>query len=288
MRRAFAVLAGALVALAGCSGVPGANPSAATIQDITVGAGPDGVPTIDYPVGASFDAEDSRVEWEGKGPRLTEGGPVLLDMYSVSLATGDVLVDTYAELPQAYLLAPELLGEQLHDALVGHRVGARILLVMPPTETHPELGSTALVADVLPEQAVGETLPTEDDMPFVASGSDGEPVLTFRDGVDLPTTLESSTVIQGDGPQIKTGSRVLLNYEELSATTREVIKSTWPLETAPWGVTVGQGQMPTGLEQSLIDVAQGSRIIVIVPPVAGYGDDRLIFVVDVLAVRNPV
>jgi peptidylprolyl isomerase len=160
--------------------------------------------------------------------------------------------------------------------------------VIPEEPTHLELGAVAIVADVLPSQAVGTLQPTEDDMPFVVSGENGEPTLTFRDDTDLPTDLTAATVIQGDGPQVQTGSRVLLNYLEVSATTRETLATTWPLETGPWGVTVGQGQMPNGLEQSLIDVAQGSRIIVIVPPVEGYGDDRLIFVVDVLAVRNPV
>jgi len=288
MRRAIAMLAGALVSLAGCSGVPGADPSAVTIDAITVGVGDGGEPKLDYPIGGDFAKVESRIEWEGDGEKVVDGDPVLLDLYSESLATGNVIVDTYVELPQAYLMAPELLGQELYDALLGHRVGTRILLVLPEEPTHPALGPVAIVADVLPSQAVGVTQATEDDMPFVVSGVHGAPSLTFREDTDLPTDLASAVVIQGDGPQIHTGSRVLLNYLEVSATTRETVASTWPLETGPWGVTVGQGQMPTGLEQSLIDVAQGSRIIVIVPPVEGYGDDRLIFVVDVLAVRDPV
>jgi peptidylprolyl isomerase len=287
MPRIVAVLLAALLALSGCAGVPGTDPTAASITDIVVGHDDAGSPTIEYPAGGHFTKAQSRVEWEGTGDRLTEGGPVLLDLYSVSLTTGAILTDTYVDLPQGYLVAPELLGNDLYEAIAGHRVGTRVLLVVPESPTHAAQGTVAVVADVLPERAVGVTQPVREDLPIVIDGKYGEPTVTFRDGVDVPTDLVAYTLIQGGGPQVKTGSRVLLNYQEISATTREVVQSTWPAESAPWGVTIGQGEMPAGLEQSLIDVNEGSQVIVIVPPALAYGDDTLIFVVDVLAVRNP-
>jgi hypothetical protein len=287
MPRIVAVLVGALVALGGCTGAPGADPSAASIDSIVVGRDDAGSPTVEYPVGGRFTKAQSRVEWEGAGDRLAEGDPVLLDLYSVSLTTGDILTDTYVDLPQAYLVAPELLGNDLFDAIVGRRVGTRVLLIVPESPTHAGQGTVAVVADVLPERAIGVTQPAREDLPIVIDGKYGEPTVTFRDDVEVPTDLVAYTLIQGGGPQIKTGSRVLLNYQEISATTREVVQSTWPVEIAPWGVTIGQGEMPAGLEQSLIDVKQGSQVIVIVPPALAYGDDTLIFIVDVLAVRNP-
>jgi len=285
--RIVAVLACALVALGGCARAPGIDPSAASIDSIVVGHDAAGSPTIEYPVGGKFDNAQSRVEWEGTGQRLTDGEPVLLDLYSISLTTGATLTDTYADLPKPFLMAPELLGNQMYDALVGHREGTRVLLVVPESPTHAGQGTVAVVADVLPERAVGVTQPVREDLPIVIDGKYGEPTVTFRDQAEVPTALTAYTLIQGDGPQIKTGSRVLINYQEISATTREVVQSTWPVEIAPWGVTIGQGEMPSGLEQSLIDVKEGSQVIVIVPPALAYGDDTLIFVVDVLAVRNP-
>jgi peptidylprolyl isomerase len=285
--RIVAVLVCALAALGGCARAPGVDPSAASIDSIVVGHDDAGSPTIEYPVGGKFDKARSRVEWDGTGERLTEGEPVLLDLYSVSLTTGAILTDTYLDLPKAFLVAPELLGNEMYDALVGRREGTRVLIVVPESPTHPGQGTVAVVADVLPERAVGVTQPVREDLPIVINGKYGEPTVTFRDEAEVPTDLVAYTLIQGDGPQIKTGSRVLLNYEEISATTREVVQSTWPVEVAPWGVTIGQGEMPAGLEQSLIDVNAGSQIIVIVPPALAYGDDTLIFVVDVLAVRDP-
>ncbi|HEX7589850.1 MAG TPA: FKBP-type peptidyl-prolyl cis-trans isomerase [Demequinaceae bacterium] len=287
MPRIVAVLVGALFALGGCAGAPGADSSAASIDNIVVGHDATGSPTIEYPAGGNFTQAQSRVEWEGTGERLTEGDPVLLDLYSVSLTTGAILTDTYLDLPQAFLVAPELLGNDLYGAIVGHKVGTRVLLVVPESPTHPGQGTVAVVADVLPERAIGVTQPARADLPIVIDGKYGEPTVTFRDDVEVPTDLVAYTLIQGGGPQIKTGSRILLNYQETSATTREVVQSTWPVEIAPWAVTIGQGEVPTGLEQSLIDVNEGSQIIVIVPPALAYGDDTLIFVVDVLAVRNP-
>lgn len=286
MLRIVAVFVGALVALGGCATAPGADPTAASIDSIVVGLDAAGSPTIEYPVGGEFVKAQSRVEWEGTGEPLAEGDPILLDLYSVSLTTGAILTDTRLDLPQAYLVVPELLGNDLYDAIVGHRVGTRVLLVVPESPTHPGQGTVAVVADVVSERAVGVTQPAREDLPIVIDGKYGEPMVTFRDGVEVPTDLVAYTLIQGGGPQVKTGSRVLLNYQEISATTREVVQSTWPVEIAPWGVTIGQGEMPAGLEQSLIDVNEGSQVIVIVPPALAYGDDTLVFVVDVLAVRN--
>lgn len=286
MPRILAVLVAALVALGGCARAPGVDPTAASIDAIVVGLDDAGSPTIEYPVGDKFDKAQSRVEWEGAGERLSQGEPLLLDLYSVSLSTGSILTDTYLDLPKAFLMAPELLGNEMYDALVGHREGTRVLLVVPESPTHAGQGTVAVVADALPERAVGVTQPVREDLPIVLTGKYGEPTVTFRDEVEVPTSLTAYTLIQGDGPQVKSGSRVLLNYLEISATTREVIQSTWPVETAPWGVTIGQGAMPSGLEQSLIDVNAGSQVIVIVPPALAYGDDTLIFIVDVLAVRN--
>jgi peptidylprolyl isomerase len=245
-----------------------------------------GSPTIDYPIGGGFAKEQTRVEWEGTGQVFAEGDPVLLNLYSVSMSTGTIVADTYLDLPKAYLLTPELLGNDLYHAIVGHRAGTRVLVVVPEEPGFPLQGAVAIVADVLPERAVGVAQATAPNLPIVVNGKYGEPTVTFRDDVELPADLAAYTLIQGDGPQIKTGSRVLLNYKEISATTREVARSTWPPEVAPWGVTIGQGQLPSGLEQSLIDANQGSQIIVVVPPADAYGDDTLVFVVDVLAVRN--
>jgi peptidylprolyl isomerase len=287
MRRMLAVLVAAVFALGGCAGVPGASPAAASIDNIVVGHDASGSPTIKYTAGATFAKAQARVEWEGKGQTLAAGDPLLVDLYSVSLTTGAILTDTYLDLPKAYLLAPELLGNDLYGAIEGHRAGTRVLVVVPEDPTHPTQGAIAIVADVWAEQAVGTTQPTPAGLPIVVNGKWGEPTVTFRDNVDLPADLTAYTLIQGDGPQIKTGSRVLLNYKEISATTRQVVQSTWPPEIAPWGVTIGQGALPAGLENSLIDVKQGSQIIVVVPPVDAYGDDTLVFVVDVIAVRNP-
>lgn len=286
MRRMLAVLVAAVFALGGCAGVPRTDPGAASIDNIVVGHDAAGSPTVKYPAGATFAKAQARVEWEGTGQTLVAGDPLLIDLYSVSLSTGAILTDTYLDLPKAYLLAPELLGNDLYNAILGHRTGTRVLVVAPEDPLHPAQGAIAIVADVWPEHAVGVAQPTPADLPIVSNGKWGEPTVTFRDNVDLPTDLTAYTLIQGDGPQIKTGSRVLLNYKEISATTREVVQSTWPQEIAPWGVTIGQGELPAGLENSLIDVKQGSQIIVVVPPVDAYGDDTLVFVVDVLSVRN--
>ncbi len=70
--------------------------------------------------------------WKGEGARLVDGQPLLLDMYIESLDTGEVLENTYDGLPRPFLLAPELLGDNIYNALLKARVGTRVLAVSPP------------------------------------------------------------------------------------------------------------------------------------------------------------
>lgn len=288
MRSVLAMTAGIALALAGCSGVPLSDPSAGSIRDVTIGAGPGGVPTIEYDPGLHFTRAQTRVEWNGDGEVLREGDPLLLDIYAVSLDSGDLVRDTYSSLPTAYLLAPELVGDDLFDALVGRRVGSRIVHIAAEAPGYEDLGAVAMVIDVLPRHAVGRPTSVDPNLPIVIQGDYGEPIVTFRaeDEAPLPTDLTARTLIDGTGEQVRTGSLVLLNYMVLSATTHEVVYTSWDLNEAPWQTQVGVGEIPTGLDISLIDVRAGSQIIVVAPPIYAYGDDTLVFVVDVLAVRN--
>src|SRR4029078_13668584 len=100
----------------------------------------------------------SKVAWQGDGAMLIDGQPLLLDVYIQSLETGEVLENTYDGLPRSFLLAPELLGDDLYKVLRNQRVGARVRSIAPPTEGFADETSIAIVIDVLSNRASGTSV----------------------------------------------------------------------------------------------------------------------------------
>jgi len=286
MRRIGAVVIILALALSGCSAVI-ADPNAGSIHDIVVGADEVGAPTLEYPEDLEYSRVQTRVLWSGTGDRLSPGGRILLDMYAVSLDTGAVLTDTYTDLPNAYLLVPELVGQELYDILVRERVGSRILHISPPVEGYEGQGAVALVVDVLPAKATGEVLPSHDGFPTVRLESDGKPSIIIGPDVVEPTELEVATLIQGPGGQIQDGSLIKVNYLGVAFDTGEVFESSWDDGEGPMNAQVGIGQLPAGWDQGLIDRTEGSQVLLVIPPDLAYGEDTLVFVVDILAVWTP-
>lgn len=285
MRRLGALVI-ALSLLGGCS-VGVSDPNAGNIGDIVVGVDAVGAPTLEYPADLEYAKVETRVLWSGTGDRLLPGDRILLDMYAVSLATGAVLTDTFTGLPNAYLLAPELIGQELYDALIQEKVGARILHVSKPVEGYEGQGAIALVVDVLPAKATGETLPRRADVPVVLVAPDGEPTIVIGEEATLPVDLVVSTLTLGPGEQVRDGSLIKVNYLGVSLETGEVFESSWEDGEGPMSAQIGVGELPAGWDQGLLGQSEGSQVLLIIPPELAYGKDHLVFVIDILAVWNP-
>lgn len=286
MTRIYTFVAGFALLVGGCSQVV-SDPNAGGVDDITIGVDSEGVPVLDYPDGLEFSKVQTKTVWSGTGARLNPGDRIVLDMYSVSLDSGVVLLDTFSDLPKEYLLAPELVGEELYDALVKERVGARLLHVSPPIEGHEEEGAIALLVDVLPATATGVAEFPSGDLPTVELDSSGHPAIVIDPEIPAPAELKVATLILGSGPQVEPGSRIRANFHVVSYDTGEVFESSWDDGEGSMATQVGVGELVLGLDQGLIDQTEGSRVILIVPPELAYGEDTLVFVIDLLAVRPP-
>ncbi len=301
MRRLVGAVMAAALALAGCSGASGGEVSASpTIGDISlieVGATDTGAPTLTWPHGIPYDSSQSEVLWDGDGARLVDGQPVLLDIYVQSLETDDVILNTYDLAPRSYLLAPELLGDDLYELLLTARVGTRVLSVAPATGAFDEETSIAIVIDVLPDRATGETLPAPDGLPKVSSAATGEPMITITKGEKLPVELSISLLIKGEGEQITEGSYIVAQFKAVYAAdgskgektwkAGDVRQSTWSPAQAPLEGQVGKGKLLRAWEEGLIDQTAGSRVMLVAPEAWAYpGEGTLIYVIDILDVRN--
>ena len=300
----LAALALALVAslgLAACSSASSPDASVTpggSIDDIVIGGSDTLAPSLEFTPGQVYASEQASVVWNGEGDYLEDGQPLLLDIYGASLDDGTPLINTYDGLPRSFLLAPEVIGDTLYDTLLGLRVGARVLVVAPPSfdsDTEPPI---AMVVDVLPDRAVGTDVEQAAGLPTVTLLPTGEPTIDLGEDTTAPADLVISTLILGTGPQIREGSYVTVNYTgwywaDGSDDTGEwergdVLKSTWPVETAPFELQIGVGQVIRGWDEGLLDQTAGSQVLLVVPAAYGYvSKGTLVFVVDILDVWNP-
>jgi len=302
-RRVLAIAAtAAVLVLAGCSD---ANPDAtatqsnvADIAHIEIGASDALAPTITLPEGETFTETQSELVWDGEGAPLQPNQPLLLDIYAVALNDGRELVNTFDGLPSPFVLAPEVLGDELYDLLIDANVGSRALLVASAQSGALTPGSvsadsstpdTVIVVDVLSERAVGTEVEPRTDLPTVTVNSDtGEPTITIDDDLEEPAMVQSETLIQGDGQQVQMGSYILANYKAVHWDGTD-FESSWPEDKAPFSTQIGTGQVVRAWDQALLDQTAGSQVLIVAPPADGYpAEGTLVFVVDILDVWTPV
>ena len=202
----------------------------------------------------------------------------------------------------------------LETALVGQKVGSRVLAVVPPTQGYGTAGDSQLgitgtttlvfVIDVLksyPDTASasgtqvssgGGTLPT------VTAHAGGAPTVTFPSN-SPPSTLVTTTLIKGSGPKLAKGDFVIAQYTGYIWRTKKVFSSSWS-SGSPFGFIIGASpaQVITGWDTGLASATVGSRVMLVIPAKDGYGSsgysasgitgtDTLVFVVDIIDALKP-
>ena len=281
MRRLLVAALATALLLTGCAG--GTKPD----PDVKVAGDVGQEPAMVYREPLDIPRATSKVIWEGDGPKLVDGGPVLIN-YRLEKATDGALVkETYSKVPKPSTLTPETLSQDLYDALSGQRVGARVLLLLPATSDTSSF-SSVMVVDVLPTRASGEAVPPREGLPAVLVGDDGEPTITKPEGAP-PSQLMVQALIKGDGEQVKKGATVTVQYTGVRWSDGSAYDSTW-VKGEPKSFDLGAGILP-GLAEGLVEQTVGSQVLIVIPPAsggaAGAEDDTLVFVVDILDASNP-
>jgi peptidylprolyl isomerase len=127
-------------------------------------------------------------------------------------------------------------------------------------------------------------------LPSVAGGFNQTPKITFPKNAP-PSTLQISYLHRGNGPKVVAGELLVANYlgQIWSGKVFDSSFSRKQLSAFPIGV----GQVIPGWDKGLVGVPLGSRVLLVVPPVDGYGSagnsnagitgkDTLVFVIDVV------
>jgi peptidylprolyl isomerase len=155
-------------------------------------------------------------------------------------------------------------------------------------------GTPAASASAAPHTAVADPVPA-DQLP-TASGAIGEmPTLTFPAG-DPPSSLQRVVLTEGTGPVTQKGDWLITNYLG-QVWGRTVFDNSYDSKKTA-AFQIGLGKLVPGWDVALVGVPVGSRVLLSVPPVDGYGaagknsagitgTDTLVFIVDIVGVVAP-
>jgi peptidylprolyl isomerase len=310
VRSSRAALAAALTslvlvpAMAACSS---GNHDLKVLDGITV-TGDDPAVTPKVTIAAppvKVDATAVKTLKEGTGEESAEGSKVTVRQALFLGKDGKQLQSDFEskETPSFILQGSETIPG-LVTALTGVKAGSRILFAIPPAEAFGPDGRAAagigptddlvVVADIL---AVGKVLQQAEGTPVAPVA--GQPTVTFDPAsgptitvprTTAPTTLVVQNLIDGNGPEVKNGQTITVHYTGALWSDGSVFDSSWSRKS-PATFGIGTGNVIPGWDKGLVGKKVGSRVLLVVPPADGYGDQAqgkipanstLVFVVDIL------
>jgi peptidylprolyl isomerase len=191
------------------------------------------------------------------------------------------------------------------DAVQGHKVGSRVLVVAPPAagfqnQGYPKYQITCHDTNVLAiditmaiahdAQASGTPQTPPADLPKVTMGDKAAAKFTITDAERNPKKLGVGVLIKGSGPVVKPGQQLFAQYTGALLKDGTVFDSSW----SHGGATqfqIGAGKVIPGWDKGLVGQTVGSRVILSIPAADGYGsqsnqsipaNSNLVFVVDIL------
>jgi len=317
MRRAAALAFLPLIAaaaIAGCGSSSSSSPAAVSSSDsyksVTVSGAFDKSPTVKIPKVKGTGDLYTKTVIQGSGATLTASDGMVGNYvaYDWSGKTSKLLGSSYTQGTKSLFVGQLLPG--LEKALVGQKLGSRVLAVIPPKDAFGSTGnsqegigasdtlvfvvdmdSTFATAGVSGAQAsAGAGLPTV--TPPAANGTAG-PTIKVATSTSPPKTLQVKPLIKGNGAVVKKGQDLAVQYTGVIWRTGKVFDSSYSRKT-PLTTVIGEGQVIKGWDTGLVGQTVGSRVLLVIPPADGYGSagasqagikgtDTLVFVVDILA-----
>ncbi|WP_309095032.1 FKBP-type peptidyl-prolyl cis-trans isomerase [Streptomyces sp.] len=208
-------------------------------------------------------------------------------------------------------LAIQLTQGQIIDgwryALAGKKAGSRVEMAVPPTWGYGTQGNAqagikgtdtlVFVVDIqdafnATSSAKGKEVPQQNaDLPKVGTNTDGKaPSIEVPDKA-APKKLVAEYVLEGDGEEVAAENSVLVQYKGVLWDGGKEFDSSYANKQL---VSFSLQQVVKGWAQGLTGKKVGSRVLIVVPPELGYGDNppqgsgikkdsTLVFSVDILA-----
>jgi peptidylprolyl isomerase len=274
----------AAVALAGCGG---SSSNSSATSPVTVSGGFGKAPAVNIPAEKAGAKLTVKTLVHGSGPTLGRTD-AFLGNYAIYLWSGTshkLLQSTFKTGGKPTLFAGSLLPG-LETALIGQKMGSRVLAVIPPKEGFGTSGNASATGQQVSNGGSG--------LPTVTAGAAGTaPTIKMPSGKP-PANLTTKVLIKGTGPTVANGDTVVVQYVGAIWRNGYQFDSSWK-RSQPFGFTVGASpsQVIPGWDKGLVGQTVGSRVMLVIPPADGYGKtgspqahikgtDTLVFVVDIL------
>ncbi|MEV8568732.1 FKBP-type peptidyl-prolyl cis-trans isomerase [Streptomyces sp. NPDC051322] len=212
--------------------------------------------------------------------------------------------------PQLITAGSKTIIPAFADAVLGQKIGSRVLVVAPPSAAFGSAGQQQLgvtgkdtlvftldIQKVIPKRAHGTQAAIPSNLPQVKADKDAAATISVPKN-DPPKKLTDKVLIQGDGATVKKGQTVYMQYSGAAWKPNEGKASATLFDTswksgAPFATAIGEGQVIKGWDQGLVGKKVGDRVLLVIPPELAYGDkaqgatlpanSTLVFVVDIVA-----
>ncbi|CAM5241777.1 FKBP-type peptidyl-prolyl cis-trans isomerase [Streptomyces coeruleorubidus] len=244
----------------------------------------------------------------GSGKAIAENDFVVANYLGQVWNTAKVFDNSYDRKAR---LAIQLTQGQIIDgwryALAGKKAGSRVEMAVPPTwgygsQGNPQAGikgtdTLVFVVDVqdtfnAKSSAKGKEVPQDDaDLPKVGTDTDGKAPSIEVPKSAAPKKLVAEYVLEGDGEEVAADNSVLVQYKGVLWDGGKEFDSSYANKQL---VSFSLQQVVKGWAQGLTGKKVGSRVLIVIPPELGYGDNppqgsgikkdsTLVFSVDILA-----
>ncbi|MFF8094751.1 FKBP-type peptidyl-prolyl cis-trans isomerase [Streptomyces sp. NPDC016675] len=244
----------------------------------------------------------------GGGKAVAENDFVIANYLGQIWSSAKVFDNSYdRKTPLVIQLAQGSIIEGWRYALAGRKTGSRVQFSVPPTWGYGQQGNEeagikgtdtlVFVVDVQDtfnanSSAKGEKVPQDDAaLPEVGTNTDGKAPSIEVPKADAPKKLVAEYVLEGDGPEVGAQDSVLVQYKGVVWDGGKEFDSTYARKQL---TSFSLQQVVKGWSQGLTGKKVGSRVLIVIPPDLGYGDNppqgsgiekdsTLVFSVDILA-----
>ncbi|MEV7206386.1 MULTISPECIES: FKBP-type peptidyl-prolyl cis-trans isomerase [unclassified Streptomyces] len=244
----------------------------------------------------------------GGGKAVAEGDFIAAHYLGQIWQSAKVFDNSYdRKTPLVIQLAQGSIIDGWRYALTGKKTGSRVEFSVPPTWGYGEQGNEqasikgddtlVFVVDVQDtfnarSSAQGKKVPQDDAaLPKVGTNTDGKAPSIEVPKADAPKKLVAEYVLEGDGAEVGAQDSVLVQYKGVLWDGGKEFDSTYARKQL---TSFSLQQVVKGWSQGLTGKKVGSRVLIVVPPDLGYGDNppegsgiekdsTLVFSVDILA-----
>ncbi|MFD7691838.1 FKBP-type peptidyl-prolyl cis-trans isomerase [Streptomyces sp. NPDC059805] len=244
----------------------------------------------------------------GNGRTVAENDYLQANYLGQIWATAKVFDNSYdRKTPLLIQLSQGRIIDGWRYALTGKKVGSRVEMAVPPTWGYGKEGNEqagikgtdtlVFVVDIeesfnASSSAKGTKVAQDDaDLPKVGTNTDGKAPSIEVPKTDPPKKLVSNYILEGDGDEVAAENTVLVQYKGVQWDTGKEFDSSYAAKQL---VSFPLAQVVKGWSQGLAGKKVGSRVLIVIPPELGYGDQppqgsgiaknaTLVFSVDILA-----